>query len=104
VVLEPEGTFLVSWIGRFDGAGEGGSEADPATGAVWLRRLAGDGSAGSAVALAETSTARASGFPRLLRHGDEVWLAWVETGDPPRLRFGRFPRAAVPPVAPISEN
>ena len=87
VVLEPEGTTLVSWIG--------GTGTDQAMGAVWLRRVSRDGSVGSAIVLAETSTARASGFPRLLLHGDEVWLVWVETGDPARLRFGWLPRAAV---------
>lgn len=95
-VLEPEGTVLVSWIGGLDAGDERGAEADGARGAVWLRRVSPDGSVGAAIALAETSTARASGFPRLLIRGDEAWLAWVETGEPARLRFGRFPRAAVP--------
>lgn len=104
VVLEPEGTALVSWIGRFDGGEEDGAGTDQAMGAVWLRRVAPDGGVGSAIALAETSTARASGFPRVLLHGDEVWLAWVETGDPARLRFGRLPRAVVPATSPTPES
>lgn len=104
VVLEPGGAALVSWIGRFDGGEEGGEGTVRAMGAVWLRRVAPDGGIGSAIALAETSTARASGFPRLHLHGDEIWLAWVETSDPPRLRFGRLPRTAVPATLPTPES
>jgi hypothetical protein len=28
--------------------------------------------------------------------GDAAWLAWIETSDAARLRFGRLRRAAVP--------
>jgi hypothetical protein len=106
VALEPEGGAVVSWIGALDGdrGGAGGQPGDAAgeqsvaRGAVWLRRIAPGGAAGAPLSVAETSTARASGFPRLLVRGDEVWLAWVETGEPARLRFGRLPRVAIPAV------
>lgn len=100
VEVEPEGTALVSWLGAVDGGGEADAGDEGSRGAVWLRRVAADGRAGAPIALAETSTVRASGFPRLLLRGGEVWLAWVETGDPGRLRFGRLPRSAVPAIPP----
>jgi len=93
VALEPEGSALVGWIGAL--AGEAAGTGAP-RGAVWLRRIAPGGAAGAPLPVAATSTARASGFPRLLVRGDEAWLAWVETGAPARLRFGRLPRSAVP--------
>ena len=98
VALEPEGSAVVSWIGTVDGDGPGDGAGEPSAprGAVWLRRVAPGGAAGAPLPVAATSTARASGFPRLLVRGDEVWLAWVETGEPARLRFARLPRAAVP--------
>jgi len=61
------GDAIVSWLG--------------ADGGVWLRRVAGDGAAGAPFRLAVTSTARASGFPRLLggaAPGAGLWVAWVE--------------------------
>jgi len=100
VALEPEGSAVVSWIGAFDGDGgersDGAGEESTPHGAVWLRRVSSDGAAGEPLPVAATSTARASGFPRLLVRGDEVWLAWVETGEPARLRFARLPRGAIP--------
>jgi hypothetical protein len=49
--------------------------------------------------LATTSSARASGFPRLLRHGDALYFAWVDLTDDPataRLRVRSLPGSAEP--------
>ena len=66
------GDVLVTWLER------GGDGAR-----ILSRRLTPDGHMGDVVTLAETSEARASGFPRMARFGsDAVALAWTEaSGD-----------------------
>ena len=73
VVLLDSGAALVSWLEVADGRGE-----------IRLREVT--DSAGPVLRLAETSAARASGFPRMARLGDRVLFAWTEAGDPPRVR------------------
>jgi hypothetical protein len=69
------GDAVVSWIGM-DGK------------KAWIRarRLSPGGKAGEAIPIAETSSARSSGFPRLIRSGKALVLAWVEASEPSRLR------------------
>lgn len=66
VELVPGGA-LVSWIERAGEAAE-----------VRLRRIGADGRANAPVAVAATSGARASGFPRMARSGEEIVLAWTD--------------------------
>lgn len=75
VALLEGGAALVSWLER---AEEG---AD-----VRARTVHPDGTLGPAVTVAETSPARASGFPRLVRSADRIFFAWTEAGEPSRLR------------------
>jgi hypothetical protein len=84
LALTPEGDAVVSWL---EDQGEGKA-------AVRLRRVR-NGRAGEPVTVAATGTARASGFPRLLVAGGHLYLAWVEDGDPARLRAGSLPLAAI---------
>ena len=60
---------MVSWLAI---AGE--------TGSVRLRRVAADGSSGGALEVAVTGAARSSGFPRLARVDETLYVAWVDTG------------------------
>jgi hypothetical protein len=72
--------------------------ADGSTAVVWLertakaaelhvRRVGPDGGLGSPLVVAETSAARASGYPTLAATGDrDVLVAWIETGSPGRIR------------------
>ena len=55
---------------------------------ILLRRLtvSPDGTRGEALKVADTSAARASGFPRLAAWGDELILAWRDVAEPPRVR------------------
>lgn len=46
-----------------------------------LRRVWDDGRRGPALALARSSRARSSGFPRLARLGDRLYVAWTRPGD-----------------------
>lgn len=70
-----------------------GSEAE-----LRLARVGPRGRAGEGLALARTSAARASGFPRLARLGDRIFVAWVEAGGegvPTRLRAASLPLSAL---------
>ncbi len=59
----------VSWIERTDS--EGGAD-------VRLRVME-DGTAGEAVVVSATTSARTSGFPQMIRLGSELLLAWTDT-------------------------
>jgi len=68
VVLDGEEAALVSWVER------AGEEAE-----IRLRMVTPAG-AGAAWRIAGTSTARASGFPRIARAGENLVVAWTEPG------------------------
>jgi hypothetical protein len=75
VLMLDDGSALVSWLER---AAQG---AD-----IRLRRIQPDGSRDKAVIVAQSSAARASGFPQMARVGDEVIIAWTQAGPPPKVR------------------
>lgn len=66
VLLEPDGTALVVWLSAEDEDGQ-----------VRVRRVTRDGRVGPSLALGQSATARASGFPRLARHGSQVVVSWT---------------------------
>lgn len=70
VVLLDDGSALVSWLERI------GDDA-----AVRVRRVPRHGESAPAVTIAASSAVRASGFPRMLRVGDEVIFAWTDPGE-----------------------
>lgn len=67
LVEDGAGGFLATWIEGADGLAE-----------IRLRRFDGEGSVGEATTVARTAPSRASGFPRLARVGDDLYLAWVD--------------------------
>lgn len=74
--LLADGTAAVSWLGG--------------DGAVQVAGLSPDGGMAGPLRLGVTSTARASGFPRIELDGSELHAVWVEVddaGDATRLRF-----------------
>jgi len=75
VALLEDGSALVSWLEQSE-AGAG----------LRLRRIAPDGRRSPAALVSAVRAARSSGFPRLLVAGDELLVAWLDAGDPPRLR------------------
>ena len=77
VVRLEDGGAVVSWL-------EGKGEAHAA--GVYARRVRPDGSAGEAVLVQPSSTSRASGYPRMIRSGDDLFFAWTETGETRRVR------------------
>jgi hypothetical protein len=79
VAMLNDDAAAVSWLER---EGEG---------AAILVRVAGDGELGPSIRVAATSTARASGFPRMVRTRDRLVLAWTEAGDVPQVRVATLP-------------
>jgi hypothetical protein len=67
-------------------------------GEVRLRRVAADGTSGPPVTVAQTAATRAAGFPRLVRHGDLLYLAWVDVGEEgtSSIRLSEIPVSAIP--------
>jgi len=73
------GAALVSWL-----------EETPTAGTVLVRRVRPDGSVEPPVTVATASTARASGFPRMVVAGDAALIAWTEPGDSGGVRVARL--------------
>ncbi len=90
VALTPAGEAVVSWL-AIDTTRPGGAGA-----VVRLRRVSPRG-AGAPHSVAATGATRSSGFPRMALQADRLVLAWVEEGEPGRLRAAALPLAALPP-------
>ena len=75
VVLLEDGRAVVSWLRETPDGAE--VVAQPFT-----RR----GAAAPPVLVARSSAARATGFPQVIRAGDQLLFAWTDAGDPPRIR------------------
>lgn len=84
VELLPDGAALVSWIER-----TGEKEA-----AVRIRRVGADGRMGEPVTVAASSSARSTGFPRMVRAGGDLVLAWTGAGKPSSIHAARVPLSA----------
>ena len=84
VVLQDGSAALVSWL-----------EQVGASASLRVRRVSADGRRGETVTIAESSAARSSGFPRMVRSGGEVIVAWRDSADPPKLRSAIL---SVPPA------
>lgn len=78
-LLLADGSALVSWIERIGGD----------TAAVRVRRVTPDGKSGAAITVAQSSTARASGVPKMVQAGDRVIFAWTVPGKPSTVRVAR---------------
>ena len=78
VVLLESDTALVSWL----------EQGATGAAALRIRRIARDGTRGAAATVAESTGARSSGFPRMIRSGSKVILAWRDASDPPKVRTG----------------
>ena len=77
VEFDGDGRAMVTWLER---VGEEGAE-------VRLRAIAPDGVRGDAMVVANSAAARSSGFPRVVRSGDELIFAWTQPGDTARVRM-----------------
>lgn len=84
--LLPGGDAAVSWLER----------VPPETGEVRVRRVSRTGALGTPIVIASTSAARPSGFPKLVRRGNELLAAWTIPGDSAHIRMGRLDLSLLP--------
>lgn len=77
VEFDAAGAALVTWLER---AGDQGAE-------VRLRTVSSDGVRSPATVVANSAAARSSGFPRMVRSGNELVFAWTQPGDSSRVRL-----------------
>jgi hypothetical protein len=74
VFVEPRAA-LVSWLEQTEKGAE-----------VRVRRVPADGARDAALTVADSSSARSSGFPRMAASHGEVTIAWRDAAEPPRVR------------------
>lgn len=80
LVMLDENTALVSWL---EGTATGGAE-------VRARRVSRGSKPGPAMKIAESGSARSSGFTRIARAGSDVWFAWTgQNGKDKQVHVGR---------------
>ena len=74
VVLDESGDAIVCWL-----------DTTQRGGAIMLRRVSSDRTAGTPLKLVAAGTTRAVGFPRMVRLGASLLVAWTEEGETTRL-------------------
>ena len=85
VSLLADGAALVTWVERIGGD----------TAAVRTKRVTPDGKVGAPFTIAASSSARASGFPRMAITGNDVVFAWTMPGRPSAIRVARVPQSSI---------
>jgi hypothetical protein len=85
IALSREGDALVTWVERIGGD----------TAAVRVRRVSRAGTAGAPTTISRSSTARSSGFPRMVTTGGDVVFAWTVPGSPSTIRVSRIAAGSV---------
>jgi hypothetical protein len=78
VVLLDDGRAVVSWMRR---SGRGAE--------IVARPFDPDGAAGIEVVVASAAVQRSSGFPQMIRAGEELLFAWTDSSDPAQVRTAR---------------
>jgi hypothetical protein len=76
VQLLGDGSALVCWLERTAKGGE-----------IKVRRVRPDGSRDQALTVAVAGVARATGFPRMTRAGEEIIFAWTDASSPSHVRL-----------------
>ncbi|HVT02442.1 MAG TPA: sialidase family protein [Thermoanaerobaculia bacterium] len=79
IVTLNDGSALVTWL-----------ESGVDSGKVMARRVWPDGKLGPPLAIADSSVARSSGFPRMVRVENEVFFSWTDSGKPGRIRLSKL--------------
>lgn len=79
-LLLEDGTAIVTWL-----------ERDPSGARVLSRRIAADGSVSSTFEVGGTSDGRPSGFPRMIRSGNDLVFAWTVPGEPATIAMATAP-------------
>jgi hypothetical protein len=71
----PDGSALVAWLEHLESSAE-----------LRVRRVHADGRRDSAAVVGSVASERASGYPRMVRSGDDVFFAWTEARQPSHVR------------------
>ncbi|GIV62588.1 MAG: hypothetical protein KatS3mg044_1454 [Rhodothermaceae bacterium] len=80
-VMLDDGSALVTWI---EATGEGEAAG------IYARQVGSDRRMGAPHLLVASTTSRAGGYPRLVRSGSELVLAWTEPGEASFVRTARI--------------
>ena len=80
VWCKDDGGALVSWI----------EDTDHQTSKIRVRKVWPDGRTDDDFTIADTTSGRASGFPRMVCFGSDVLIAWTDSSQPPRVRVAKF--------------
>ena len=75
VLMMDDGSAFVVWMER---AGKGAE--------IRARRIKPDGTREPSIRISETSAERSSGFPQIVRSGQQIFFAWTESVNPSRVR------------------
>ena len=86
IVSSGKEEFVVVWLATTQGEGA----------AIRLARVRDGATAGTPLTVAETTSSRAGGFPRIAMMADTVFVAWTETGAASRVRAALVPLNMVP--------
>jgi hypothetical protein len=81
VLMLDGGGALVSWMER---GAEKGAE-------VRVRRVEANGRVGTPRVVASSTATRSSGFPRMVRAGNDLVMAWTAAGEPSTVNAARMP-------------
>ena len=81
LVMLDAGTAIVVWLEHTSAGAE-----------LRARRVSASGEREESVRIADSSAARAAGFPRVARAGDDLWFAWTDVTDKGKeIRLARMP-------------
>ena len=75
VVSRPSGGAVVSWVER----GTKGSE-------IRMREITANGAAAAPIGVSGTTGLGSGAFPRMVRSGDDIVIAWTDGANPPQVR------------------
>ena len=84
LAMLPDGTALVSWIEWHEEISE-----------LVVRHLGPDGSKEGGTTITRISAERASGYPRMVLMGEDVFFAWTDVEGPKSVRVGKVPVQAL---------
>lgn len=79
LLLVDDGSVVVAWLERLENGAS-----------VLARRVSPDG-AGDITVVGSSDAGRASGFPRLVQHGERILFAWTVPGEPATIRMAAVP-------------
>jgi hypothetical protein len=82
VLFLEDGSAVVSWLENLK---EQGAE-------IRIKQIYPDGRIGKSLTVADTSQARASGFPRMARSGKDLLIAWTYAAEPQEIHVAKIER------------